>query len=168
MNHHNSQNQSLRALVDKVLGVILIIIMTVLVLDVLLQVASRYILRAPSSFTDELAGFLLIWVGMFGAAYGTGKGLHLAIDLLPSRLTGSGRTYLLIFINFLVALFAITVFVAGGIWLVYTRFYLGQISAALQIPLGVVYLVMPLSGMFILYYSFDNALSAYRSRQPVK
>jgi hypothetical protein len=56
--------------------------MIILVLDVLWQVVSRYLLSSPSSFTDELAGFLLIWVGFIGAAYTTGLKGHLAIDIL--------------------------------------------------------------------------------------
>ena len=58
-------------------------------------------------------------------------------------------------------MFALTVMVIGGIWLVYTRFFLGQISAALELPLGYVYLVLPLTGVLIMYYSIvfiNNAL----------
>jgi TRAP-type C4-dicarboxylate transport system permease small subunit len=153
---------SIRNKVDKILEVLIISIMTILVLDVLWQVASRYLLKTPSSFTDELAGFLLIWVGLFGAAYGTGKGLHLAIDLLPSKLPPEKKKYLDLIIHFLVGLFALSVMVVGGIWLVYTRFYLGQISAALQLPLGYVYLVLPLSGLFIIYYSAHNSYLSFK------
>ena len=61
------------------------ILMSVLVVDVLWQVISRYLLSSPSSFTDELAGFLLIWVGVLGAAYVAGRKEHLAIDILVQR-----------------------------------------------------------------------------------
>ena len=47
---------------NKVLETFLVVLMSVLVVDVLWQVFSRYLLSSPSSFTDELAGFLLIWV----------------------------------------------------------------------------------------------------------
>ncbi len=161
MNQKQRKSKTIRQKVDLVLGVSLIGVMAILVLDVLWQVASRYLLKAPSSFTDELAGFLLIWVGMLGAAYGTGAGLHLAIDLLPSGLQPPRRKYLELLINVLVGLFASAVFVIGGVWLVYTRFFLGQISAALEIPLGYVYLVMPVSGLFIIYYSINNIAMAF-------
>ena len=132
----------LRKKIDKILYVILAFVMAILVLDVLWQVASRYVFSAPSSFTDELAGFLLIWVGLLGAAYGTGTKIHLAIDLLPSKLNFRRRKYLEVVINSLIAVFALVIFVIGGTWLVYTRFYLGQISASLELPLGYVYLVL--------------------------
>jgi TRAP-type C4-dicarboxylate transport system permease small subunit len=148
----------LRRIIDATLRNFLIFLMIILVIDVLWQVFSRYIIGVPSSFTDELAGFLLIWVGLGGAAYATGNKLHLAIDLFPSKLPPDKRKYLEIFINILIIAFALTVMVVGGTWLVLTRFYLGQISSALQISIGYVYLILPISGLLICYYSVDDIL----------
>ena len=69
----------MRKIIDKGLELSLIFLMAFLVVDVLWQVLSRYILVSPSSVTDELAGYLLIWVGLLGAAYVSGKNEHLAI-----------------------------------------------------------------------------------------
>ncbi|GAJ10648.1 unnamed protein product, partial [marine sediment metagenome] len=108
-----------RKAIDKILGRLVVIIMGVLVLDVLWQVASRYILKDPSSFTDELAGFLLIWVGLFGAAYASGKKQHLAINVLQQKINPDKKKYLDFIINTIVALFALIVLIIGGSNLVY-------------------------------------------------
>ncbi|MBN2805241.1 MAG: TRAP transporter small permease [Prolixibacteraceae bacterium] len=147
-----------REKVDKALEYVLIFLMGILVIDVLWQVASRYLLSSPSSFTDEMAGFLLIWVGVLGAAYVAGKQEHLAIDLLLQRSKPERQRKMIILINIVVLLFAILVMVIGGAWLVITRFQLNVNSAALMIPLGYVYLVMPLSGILIGYYSVEEIL----------
>ena len=149
----------LRQTIDKVIEVALIAIMSILVIDVLWQVFSRYILTSPSSFTDELAGYLLIWIGLLGAAYVAGKNEHLAIDLLLQKMHGAKRRRLQILINAIVGLFALFVMVVGGVWLVYTRFYLGVRSAALELPLGYVYLIVPVSGILIIYYAIDNSMN---------
>ncbi len=138
--------------IDKILGWLVTIFMGVLVLNVLWQVASRFLLGSPSSFTDELAGFLLIWVGLLGAAYATGQKQHLAIDLLSAKLSEKGKKVQFITINLLIAVFALVVLVVGGGNLVFITFYLGQTSSALQIPVGFVYVVLPLSGLFMIYY----------------
>ncbi len=143
----------LKAKIDNVLEKILITIMSILVIDVLWQVLSRYILSSPSSFTDELAGFLLIWVGVLGAAYVAGRQEHLAIDLLVHKSTPKTSKRLKILINLFIALFALFVMIVGGTWLVATRFMFNVDSAALHLPLGYVYVVLPISGMLILYYS---------------
>lgn len=62
----------MRKIIDRSLEYVLMALLSVLVIDVLWQVASRYVLTAPSSMTDELAGYLLIWVGLLGAAYVSG------------------------------------------------------------------------------------------------
>jgi len=138
---------------DKILEAALVILMSVLVLDVLWQVASRYILKNPSPVTDELAGYLLIWVGLTGAAYATGKKEHLAIDLLHSKLSPINLKRIRILIDLLVILFALSVLIIGGTWLVWSRFHLGQVSAAMEIPVGYVYLILPVSGLIISFYS---------------
>lgn len=149
-------SSKLRNNIDRFLYIILAGLMGFMVLNVLWQVGSRYLLRAPSSFTDELARYLLIWVGLLGASYVSGKKLHLAIDILPSKLEGKKNRNLNIFINILVAVFAFLVMVWGGIKLVYITLILEQISPSLGLPLGYVYTVLPLSGLLIIYYSIDN------------
>ncbi len=146
----------IRNVVDKVLEWVLVLLMSVLVFDVLWQVASRYIFVSPSSYTDELAGYLLIWVGMLGAAYVSGKREHLAIDLLLQRSSEKRKFKLEMIIGVIVIIFAITVMIIGGSWLVFTRFFLSVKSAALNIPLGVIYLVLPISGLLITYFNIDN------------
>lgn len=151
-----------RNIVDKILEIFLVVIMAVLVIDVLWQVASRFILNDPSSFTDELAGFLLIWVGLFGAAYASGKKQHLAIDLLPQKLPPAKRKYLDAVINFMIVVFAVIVMVIGGSRLVYITLDLNQVSSALQLHLGYVYLVLPISGILITYYAIDDIVNGLK------
>lgn len=140
------------------LELFLVILMSVLVVDVLWQVFSRYILSSPSSFTDEMAGFLLIWVGVLGAAYVDGKQEHLAIDILVQRSSPAVQRKLLLLIHSMIFLFAATVMVAGGIVLMYSRFELQVLSAALQLPLGYVYTVIPVSGLIIMFYELFHIL----------
>ena len=147
----------------KGLEVILVILMSVLVVDVLWQVFSRYLLSSPSSFTDELAGFLLIWVGVLGAAYVAGRQEHLAIDILLQKSSPARQKKLLYLIHGLIFLFALAVMLVGGVVLMYTRFVLEVKSAALQLPLGYVYIVMPLSGLIIMFYEVLHILNLKNS-----
>jgi len=146
----------MRNKIDKVIGGSLAFIMALMVLNVLWQVFSRYILGAPSIFTDELATFMLIWVGLLGAAYATGQGKHLAIDILPNKLEGKAKLRLNILIYLAVIAFAVLIMIVGGIRLVYLTLSLEQLSATLRVPLGYIYLALPLSGALITYYAISN------------
>ena len=152
----------MRKQIDKGLEWLLTALMALLVVDVLWQVMSRYVLDSPSSFTDEVAGFLLIWVGLLGAAYVAGREEHLAIDLLLRQASEQGQYRLKLIGYGCVCLFALAVLVGGGSWLVYTRFLLAVTSASLEINLGYVYLALPLSGLLTAYYAIDNLLRLKR------
>jgi TRAP-type C4-dicarboxylate transport system permease small subunit len=156
---------TLRKTIDKILEWFLIFLMSILVIDVLWQVFSRYVLNNPSSYTDELAGYLLIWVGVLGAAYVAGKREHLAIDLLIQRSSPRRRFKLEMIISALIIIFSIIVLIIGGSWLAYTRFYLSVKSSALGLPLGVVYLVLPLSGILITYFDIDNMYNMVKANR---
>lgn len=155
---------SLKRKIDNILEKVLMVILSILVVDVLWQVTSRYVLSSPSSFTDELAGFLLIWVGILGAAWVAGQQQHLAIDLLLQRSNPKRQRTLIIVINVIILLFAVSVMIVGGTWLVATRFMFNVNSAALHIPLGYVYLVMPISGILISYYSIEIIIEKIKNK----
>lgn len=158
-----------RSTIDKYLGYVLVALMGLMVIDVVWGVVTRYLMGSPSSFTGELAGYLLIWVGLLGAALASGKGMHLSIDLLPDRLNPENRRKLDIVIQVLIFLFALGVLVIGGIRLVYVTLSLGQQSPSLNIPLGYVYTVLPISGFFIMYYAtvdiYDRVISETSPQQ---
>lgn len=141
-----------KLILDRLLGIFVSILMAALVIDVVWQVLTRYALPQPSSFTDELARFLLIWVGLLGSAYAAGQRLHLAIDLVSDRLTERRRHLLAIVIELAILSFALGAMLIGGWQLVSLTLLLGQNSASLGIPLGYVYAVLPLSGLIISFY----------------
>ncbi|MUH35831.1 TRAP transporter small permease [Zobellia amurskyensis] len=148
----------LRKNIDKVLAYFLVTIMGIMVLNVLWQVFSRFLLGSPSSFTDELARYLMIWVGILGAAYVSGKNLHVAIDVLPKRFSEATQKKLQLIVHWLVILFSLGALVIGGSRLVYITHVLDQHSPALQVPLSLVYLVIPISGVLIIYYKISDLL----------
>lgn len=149
----------IREKVDRFLGTTLSIIMAIMVVNVLWQVFTRFVIGTPSSFTDELARYLMIWVGVLGAAYISGRKMHVAIDLLPTKLNKIGQVKLKIFVNILIIIFCFGALIVGGIRLVYITYSLEQYSAALQIPLALVYLVIPISGALIIFYKISDIIN---------
>ena len=159
---------SVKKATDKALAGMLSLVMAVLVIDVLWQVFSRYVLRDASTFTEELARFLLVWVSLLGASYGVGQKIHLGVDLLPAHLAGLKKKALLIFIDFAILTFALFGMVVGGGRLVYISFHLEQVSAAMRLPLGWVYAVVPLSGLLMIHYCCLSLVETVRSSPPDK
>ena len=80
--------QKVVRVLDALLKNVLIFLMLALVVSVSWQVISRYVFSSPSSWTEEVARFILIWVSMLGAAYAFRTRAHLGLDLLPKKLMG--------------------------------------------------------------------------------
>lgn len=138
--------------VDLVLRLVITLAFAVLVACVIWQVVSRYVLESPSTVTDEMARFLFIWVALLGGAYTLGQRRHLAIDLLPQITRGALRKAINGAIIAAIATFAALVMLYGGLDLVNRTLETGQVSPALRLPMGLVYIAIPFSGICILYY----------------
>jgi TRAP-type C4-dicarboxylate transport system permease small subunit len=157
--------QTLIQMINKIVAKILIVLMAAIVLDVTWQVVTRFILRNPSSFTEELAGFLLIWIGLLGASHALYTKAHLGIDLLTYKLEGFRRRVIDVVIYSFVLLFALFVMVIGGFKLVSLTLRLNQISPAINIRMGYVYTVLPISGVLMMLYSFGFILKALKGSE---
>ncbi|WP_209401373.1 TRAP transporter small permease [Pseudozobellia sp. WGM2] len=142
---------------NKVIEALLVVVFGLLVIDVVWQVVSRYVVGQSSSFTEEFARFSLIWLTVLGAAHINGsKDGHLSMDFLLSKLPADRKVKRQKIIQILMALFALIIMVIGGGNLVYITLTLGQTSSALQLPLGVVYSIVPISGLIIIFFSIYN------------
>ena len=154
----------MRKQIDKILGNFLALLMGIMTLDVLWGVFTRYAMGNQSGWSEELARFLLIWIGILGAAYAAGQDMHLSIELLMHKLQKKGQIRLKLLISFLIAAFAFTVMVIGGGRLMYITQELGQLSPALRVPMAVVYSVAPLSGILVIYYKACDVVTLLQNK----
>ncbi|MDP2058103.1 MAG: TRAP transporter small permease [Flavobacteriaceae bacterium] len=150
--------------VSRIMEIFLVALFVLLFFDVLLQVFSRYFLNASFSFTEELARFLLIWLSILGAAYLNAKREHLSMDFLYRKFSIENKKKLSILIEVFILLFALAVMVAGGFNLVYITLHLEQLSGTLQIPLGYVYAILPISGLLIMCFSVYHLSKIYKNQ----
>lgn len=111
------------------------------------QVASRLVFNSPSTITEELMRYMLIWAGMIGAAYCFYKNQHIALDLLKSRLKGVPKIINHVFCEIVIIFFVFTVFLYGG-WAIAST--ATHHSPVMQIPMRALFMVLPLSGAFII------------------
>lgn len=132
-----------RARLDRTTSAAIGWILLALVACVGWQILSRFVLRAPSSVTEELSRFLLVWLGLLAGAHGFGRRLHVSLDLHRAlRRTAT--------VGAALAALVVAVWIVGGVRLIWTVTDLEQRSPALGLPLGWVYLALPLSGLIIL------------------
>jgi TRAP-type C4-dicarboxylate transport system permease small subunit len=128
------------------------LVMGILVVDVIWQVFTRFVLNDPSSWTEELAIMLLIWVSMLGAAVVFQEKGHLGVDYFVEKASPQNRLWVEGLVQILILFFAVSLLVVGGSQLAFRVMENQQLSPALGVNMGYVYLVVPVSGLFIVLF----------------
>lgn len=151
-----------RRVLDRLLESVCATLLLALVAVLAWQVISRYALDAPSSSSEEILRYGVIWMSLLGAAYATGKGSHMSVDLLRERLSRRGRLRLDAVVCVAFLAFAAIVLIWGGSKGV--AIAARQTSAVMRIPMSWVYLSLPVSGVLMILYSILNLIDLSRGR----
>lgn len=141
----------MRKVIDRIIQFLITVIMAFMVAAVCWQVFTRFVLKNPSTLTEEALRFLLIWVTMVGGAYAYGRKKHLSINLIDRVIPVKTRPLYDIFVQLIVILFCIFVMIRGGLSLLGTAE--GMVSAAIGIPMQYVYVSVIAGGILFIFYT---------------
>jgi TRAP-type transport system small permease protein len=142
----------------KLLTGLLAFSVAILIFPVSLQIFSRYTDLIPSYiWTEEMARFLFIWMIMIGAMLGVREGTHFEVDIWPQM--GPRATAALNLVSGVFVLVFALVFVWWGTE--FTRFAWNRFSELAELPLWLIHLPWPLTGITWLIFGgermVDNA-----------
>lgn len=133
-------------ILDTIMRFLMALSMLILVAFGTWQIFSRWILRNPSTFTDELLRYVLIIAGMIGSAYCFYRDEHLALTLVTDRAKGPFKVILSVFIEACILFFVVYVFIYGGWKLSATA---TNLSSVMRIPMKLLYMIEPVCGVMI-------------------
>lgn len=152
---------------DRVLEWVCVGLFAALVATVAWQVFSRQVLNNPSSWSEELAKYIFVWLGLFGAALVFGERGHIAVDFLVRKLPEAPQRAVGMLTHVLVLAFT-------GLVLVYGGFAISQLAweqtiPALPVSAGHMYLAIPASGILTLFYCVHHLIAIGSGRvEPVE
>lgn len=139
---------------DELLGKLLEIIITLclgsVVIITFLQVFFRYVLQQPLTWSQEALMISFVYSVLFGAALAVKNGDHLKVDMFEN-IPNAFRKVLSV-LQFLIVLIVVITIFYYGLQLVINNFKSGQIVGMLPIKKAYVYLALPISALFMLYY----------------
>lgn len=153
---------TIRTVIDKVLSTLCVVIFAFMVCIGTYQIVIRYFFNSPSTVSEELLTYSFTWMALLAAAYVFGKRDHMRMGFLADKITGQKRMVLEILIECLVFAFAAIVLVYGGISIM--KLTMTQVTASLGISMGVVYTVVPLSGILIICYNVLNVIDLVKGK----
>jgi TRAP-type C4-dicarboxylate transport system permease small subunit len=129
--------------IRRTVEVTIVTLFAVLTVAVFLQVVARYVFNQPPAWTEELARFCQVWIILLASSICLRKGSHLAVDYLGSALGPRARRVISAFTGALIAAYSAVVLI-WGVRLVVIGWV--QTSPAMQVNMGLVYLVFPIAG----------------------
>jgi C4-dicarboxylate transporter, DctQ subunit len=114
---------------------------------VLLGVTFRYLLGQALSWYDEFAGYLLVWLTMYGSVVALADGKHISFETLVEKLPPRGKRAVEIFVALCILSFSLVLLVSG--WVLIRA--MGE-ETAISLPgvkMAWVYSVLPISGALL-------------------
>ena len=130
--------------------IVLVVLMIAAVVIVAMQVITRYLLKIPLPWSEEIARYMFLWLTWLGASYATKERRHVSIDVIYSKLKPTARVvctivFTVVWIVFLIMMaylsLKLTASVASG----------GQIAVGSGLPMWIPYASIP-TGMFMMLF----------------
>lgn len=146
----------LRKMIDRITEVIACTILAIMTILVTWQVITRYLLNSPSTVTEALAKYLFVWLVLVTAAYVIGKKEHMALGFFVGRFSPRTRAIFDIVSEIVIFAFVAIVLVYGGGYIAINA--MNQMDSALPIPVGVIYLALPVGGVLSSFYAICNII----------
>ena len=118
------------------------------------QVFTRYVLNNPSTWSEELVGYLFAWASLFGASLITGERGHMNIPVVVEKMPAAAQKFFAIFAELIAMAFSLIILVYGGYRI--TLLAMGQMTSSLGVAVGVFYVAMPVCGVINILYTILN------------
>ena len=126
------------------------------------QELTRYVLKNPSTWSEELVGYLFAWMSLLGASIVTSERGHMNIPIIVEKFSASVQKALLCFGELIAFLFSAVILVFGGVQI--TTLAMGQMTSSLGVPIGIFYIVLPLCGVLNMIYTILNIVDIVKNQ----
>ncbi|EGQ9112696.1 TRAP transporter small permease subunit [Vibrio alginolyticus] len=143
-----------------------IAIMALLTILVTYQVVTRYVFDSPSAVSEVLSRYMFVWLVLMGGAYVFGLREHMSISYVRDKFPARVGVLVDIVTEWAIAIFAFVVMWQGGYKASVRQMW--QQDSALEIPMGIIYSVIPIAGALILFYFAINQIKLINTFQKLK
>jgi TRAP-type C4-dicarboxylate transport system permease small subunit len=145
----------IKRVIDTMVNGVIVVMLFCMFIVVLIQVFTRFVLNNPLSWTEEIARYLMVWMGFLGTAVGLKYGLHMSLDIITNKTTGNFKLILHLVGNLLTLIIGLLFLIYGYRLMLQGR---NRLSMALQFKMEYVFLAFPVSGVLIIVNSIESML----------
>ena len=153
--------EGIRKGLDKLILFICVVLFMLMTVVGTYQILVRYVFKSPSTISEELISYSFAWMSMFAASYIFGKRDHMRMVFFIEKFTKNAQRTVAVITEFVILLFALGVLVGGGSYI--TSLSMTQMTPALKISMGYIYLVIPVCGVMTSIYSILNIVDLMKN-----
>ena len=146
----------LRKFINTVLSYACGLVFAIMVVIGTYQIVARYFFNRPSTVSEELLTYSFTWMALLASAYVFGKRDHMRMGFIADQITGMPKKVLEVLIELLIIAMVCGIMIFGGFSIM--DLTMTQKTASLGVPMGVIYTIIPLSGILILVYGIMNII----------
>lgn len=150
-------------LIDKAGCWFVILTMSGMVFFTAVQIIARVFFQALS-WSEEVVRYLLVWSTFIGAGCVYKRGGHINVTFIQDMFKGNSKKYVQLIVHLLCAAFFAIALYFG---IKYMGKQGGQLSAALRIPMNLMYMAIPI-GCGIMFLHAVNAIFVSFEKKEVK
>jgi TRAP-type C4-dicarboxylate transport system permease small subunit len=150
---------------NKILSVVISVAFFVLVVVTFAQVVFRYLIGYSLYWSEEAARYLFVWISFLGSVIALQKGVHIGFDVCVKKLPPTLMRYTLLFGDLAVLAFLVFITYQG---FVMAEQNMIQQSAALEIPMGVVMMAVPIGFALMAVCTLSQMIKRFRMQSTVK
>ena len=147
--------KSLTDAVAAALEKIMIMLVVAMMGSLMWQVFTRFVIKVPSIWTEEIARYTFLALVMVGAALGVRNSTHFGMTMFSDKLSGKARDlYYRYVINGIIVLCSIFQLFYG---IEFTVHYgMTRVSPTFLVPMAWVFAIIPLSALLMILFALYN------------
>jgi C4-dicarboxylate transporter DctQ subunit len=136
-------------ILSKMEGSAIAILFTFNLLILFVTVIMRYFFNNPPCWPEEASRYVMIWIVYLGATQSIEKYAEIKIDVLPKLIQSPVVDLILSVFASIVGLLVSILIAYYGIQFVIILIDTNQIAASFAIPMSIIYIIIPLSGILM-------------------
>ena len=140
---------------------VLAILMGIMLLSVIIQVFTRYLLQSGTAWSEVLSAYSFVWITLVGATLAVRQMEHFDMELFTKHLKGKLAKVIYCGTNILVLIFLFLLIVSSYKQVVIT---MSLWSHGIKVRMGYIYLIIPICGVIMFCFVVENIVKIIRNK----
>lgn len=149
---------------EKILKMSGLVALVLMVGMIFVNIVSRYLFSVTYGITEEWPVWLMIWCVFVYIGVNVKENGHLAVDIVPNRLSGKKRFILDMFISSAMLAFGILFLYACWSDVMMAKMTRISTITSIPVPLWVVKLCLPLGMIFFIFHTLEKLMKEIQAQ----